>query len=247
VKGLLIVNADDWGYDAPTTDAIRGLWEQGRITSTSAMVYMEDSERAAAIAREVGIPTGLHLNLSEPYSGSPIPADVRERQARLAAKYTGTGLRLRRWVYDPWVRADVEDCIADQLARFLALYGDRPTHLDGHMHAHLSPNVLFARTLSPGTKVRNSLDRTDSRWSPLAFPRRLRRRLLANRFNSTERLFDATDWRTAFALAKTCSVELMVHPVLRDSSLLLSEEWSSALADKALGSFADLRACAERC
>jgi predicted glycoside hydrolase/deacetylase ChbG (UPF0249 family) len=204
------------------------------------MVYMEDSERAAAIAREVGIPTGLHLNLSDPYSGSPIPADVRERQARLLRKYRGSRLRLRRWLYDPWARLDVEACLNDQFERFVALYGEEPTHLDGHRHAHLSPNVLLARTIPVGTKIRTSLAQSSALSSPLALPRSIRQRLLKRRFTSTDWLFDAADWRGALSLAESSTVELMVHPALRDRSLLLSEEWSTALAGRRLGSFADL-------
>jgi hypothetical protein len=51
VSGLLIVNADDWGGSEATTDAILATFEAGRITSTSGMVHMPDSDRAAEIAR----------------------------------------------------------------------------------------------------------------------------------------------------------------------------------------------------
>src|SRR5438034_11191976 len=62
---MLIVNADDWGRTAAETDAALACFSQGRITSVSAMVFMADSERAARIALEHGIPVGLHLNFTE--------------------------------------------------------------------------------------------------------------------------------------------------------------------------------------
>jgi chitin disaccharide deacetylase len=47
---LLIVNADDWGANAATSNAIRECWEARAVTSTSGMVFMADSKRAAQLA-----------------------------------------------------------------------------------------------------------------------------------------------------------------------------------------------------
>jgi len=61
---MLIINADDWGRSRTETDAALQCYEKGRITSASAMVFMEDSERAADIAKENQVDVGLHLNFS---------------------------------------------------------------------------------------------------------------------------------------------------------------------------------------
>ena len=45
---MLTVNADDWGRSRAETDAALQCHGKKRITSVSAMVFMEDSERAAA-------------------------------------------------------------------------------------------------------------------------------------------------------------------------------------------------------
>src|SRR5258708_25144263 len=58
--GVLIVNADDWGRDYETTARTLECALHGTISSVSAMVFMQGSERAAAIARERGIDAGLH-------------------------------------------------------------------------------------------------------------------------------------------------------------------------------------------
>src|SRR2546426_10477618 len=50
--GLLIMNADDWGRDRQTTDRTFECVLRGTVSSVSAMVFMEDSERAATI--EIG-------------------------------------------------------------------------------------------------------------------------------------------------------------------------------------------------
>src|SRR5437868_14435949 len=40
------LNADDWGRSGAETDAALRCYKGGRITSVSAMVFMQDSERA---------------------------------------------------------------------------------------------------------------------------------------------------------------------------------------------------------
>ena len=44
---MLIINADDWGRSVAETNAALRCYEEARITSASAMVFMADSERAA--------------------------------------------------------------------------------------------------------------------------------------------------------------------------------------------------------
>ena len=55
---MLIFNADDWGRSVAESDAALKCCKGGRITSVSAMVFMEDSERAAKIAQEQGLDIG---------------------------------------------------------------------------------------------------------------------------------------------------------------------------------------------
>src|ERR1700733_15144672 len=83
-SGCLIVNADDWGRDIPTTDRIRECFEAQAISSASAMVFMADSERAARIARQGSFDCGLHLNFTTPFAGSNVPARLAEHQSRIA-------------------------------------------------------------------------------------------------------------------------------------------------------------------
>jgi chitin disaccharide deacetylase len=231
--GLLIVNADDLGYDAPTTDAIVDCFARRRITSATAMVYMADSGRAARVARDAGIPVGLHLNLSEPYTEPGVPGEVNERQARLARRFDGRALRVRRLVYDPTIGRDLDVCIRDQLGCFEELYGRPPTHLDGHRHAHVSPNVLRSPAIPDAIRIRNALD-TD-RGGMLEPVRRARRSLIERRFTTTDHCFDFTDRQRALELAQSATVELVVHPALRDGDVLLSDEWGRALEGLRLG------------
>src|SRR5580765_7833275 len=78
--GLLIVNADDWGRDLRTSQMMHDCVRLGAVSSVSAMVFMEDSERAAEVARKEGIDTGLHLNFTTPFSGNPGSALVTHQE-----------------------------------------------------------------------------------------------------------------------------------------------------------------------
>lgn len=211
------------------------------------MVHMADSRRAAALAGERALPLGLHLNLVEPFDDPQAPAAVRDRQLRLAARLRRR--RLRHWVYDPSLRRDVEASLDDQLDCFRALYGAEPTHVDGHEHAHLLANVLLARSLPAGTKLRTSAQPGGAGAAGLA--RRARGRLIARRFCTPDHFFAIRGIEPAFGgsgieraleLSEHSSVEVMVHPGVPDElALLRSARWSSLLEGRPLGSYAALR------
>src|SRR5258708_35665539 len=82
--GLLIVNADDWGQDHESTERTFECLVRGTVSSVSAMVFMEDSVRAAAMACESGIDAGLHLNFTAPFSSPNCPAQLDKRQRELS-------------------------------------------------------------------------------------------------------------------------------------------------------------------
>lgn len=253
--GLLIVNADDLGFGQAETDAILECFARGAITSTTALVWMPDSVRAAELARTAGIPVGLHLNLIEPFSAADVPPRVAETQARVVAR-----LRSRRaatQLYHPTWARDFEQCIADQLARFKELYGRPPTHVDGHQHMHLAFNALFARALRSVGKCRRPVNRTT-----LESPRHKRvARALVDRLVRVR--FATTDWCMSIRplhpelggsgiaqelhRAEHGSLELLVHPGYADERAVLeSPDWGVLLAAYRLGSFEDLPPRTER-
>jgi predicted glycoside hydrolase/deacetylase ChbG (UPF0249 family) len=249
-RGLLIVNADDWGYDEETTKAIADCHTAGGVTSTTAMMFMRGSKPAASLAREnprLGI--GLHLNLIEEYSDLSTPEEIRARQRRLVGYFRKQ--RLRRWLYDPLVRRDVNSIIADQLRCFVDLYGRPPTHIDGHHHCHQSANVVLSGAVPPGTKIRNALSDTHRAKGIMGTLRLARRKLVSRRLPSTDYFFSiATVWPTLegpppmeeLALARRASVEVMVHPSFpSERSPLQSAEWVDTLRDFQTGTFDDLQ------
>lgn len=246
---MLIVNADDWGYDEQTTRAIADCHQVGGLTSTTAMVFMAGSEEGASLAGEhpqLGI--GLHLNLFEEYSGDSVPAAVRDRQRCLLDRFQR--MRLRRWVYDPRIRQRVDGVVADQLERFVELYGRRPTHVDGHHHSHMAANVLLSASLPRGTAIRNALSDSDHPNPAKKLLRAARRRLVLSRFRSTDYFFSVeTVWPglagppppEKLDLAHQASVEVMVHPAYpREYGPLQSPEWVETLRRLPTGTFASL-------
>jgi hypothetical protein len=215
---LLIVNADDWGRDPLTTDRTLECVQSGAVTGVSAMVFMEDSERAAAIARERGIEAALHLNLTTAFSERSCPRPLLERQEALARYLRRT--RLSQVVFHPALAHSFADVVAAQLREFRRLYGRDPDRIDGHHHMHLSANVLLARLLPAGTLVRRnfSFGAGEKSLANVLY-RRLVDRLLARRHRLVDFFFSLPPLRPAsrlqriFALARDFAVEVETHPV----------------------------------
>ena len=60
----LILNADDFGYDAETNEAIETLLKSERITSVSLLAPAPAAEDAADRAKRLGVSVGVHLCLT---------------------------------------------------------------------------------------------------------------------------------------------------------------------------------------
>jgi hypothetical protein len=239
-RPLLIVTADDLGYDEATTDAILECFAAGAVTCASAMVFMADSERAARLAREHGLPVGLHLNLSEAFTAPAVAPEIARRQARLLPHFTDRGRRLRNWCWDPFVARGVAAATRDQVIEFSRLYGRGPDHVDGHRHVHVCLNVAFTRALAPGRTTRRALRQFDG--GALRGPRRLRQRALDRRARTTDFLVPFSQASPdRLDLARRGSLEVMTHPGLEEErERLLSPAWRDGLAPLQRGDFGDL-------
>jgi len=136
----LIVNADDCGLTESVNDGIFAAHDFGILTS--AYLLANGSAFAHAIASSLhfpGLSLGVHLNLS---SGAPVsdtalvPSLVNERgELCLHPVHLGIGL-LRRRVRLEHIRAELR---AQVIKIFDA--GVTPTHLDGHLHVHVLPQI----------------------------------------------------------------------------------------------------------
>jgi chitin disaccharide deacetylase len=248
-KPILIVNADDFGWNREATDRTLEAFAAGRITSATAMVHMEDSDRAAKLALEAKLPVGLHLNLSDPFTGPAASEGQRARQQAVCRLFSRRP-RLRSWTFDPRIRAQVEGAISDQLERFEQLYGQPPTHLDGHNHVHSCPNVALAAALDPIAKVRDGLWTWPSAHTPMGAARALRRALVSRRFLRTRyflsivplhRELDPDERSERLGLSREASLEVMTHPGFpHEHAFHMSSDWGRLMENLPLGSYRDL-------
>lgn len=214
--GLLIVNADDWGRDRLTTDRTLDCARSGAVSSVSAMVFMEDSERAAAIARAQRMEVGLHLNLTTPFSASGCPGRLVQRQQQLA-RYLRRH-RLSQVVFHPGLMRAFAYVVAAELDEFRRLYGAEPDRVDGHHHMHLCANVLFGGLLPRGTMVRRNFSfQVGEKSLGNVLYRRLLDRVVARRHCVVDFFFslaplEACRLRQIFDLARRFVVEVETHP-----------------------------------
>ena len=216
--GLLIINADDWGRDRETTERTFECILRGAVSSVSAMVFTEDSERAAAIARERGIDAGLHLNFTMPFSSQNCPAPLMERQCELGRHLSRH--RLSQLVFYPSLARSFEYVVSAQIDEFCRLYGAAPRRLDGHHHMHLCANVLLGRLLPPETVIRRNFSFQPGEKSfGNRFYRKVVDRMLAQRHRLTDYFFSLPPLEPPgrleriFSLARRFVVEVETHPL----------------------------------
>ena len=242
---MLIVNADDLGRCKAATDAVTSCYANGRVTSASAMVFMENSERAAA-ALGGGLDVGLHVNFSEQFSAKLVPDLVRLEHDRIR-RFLGVN-RYALLMFNPLLVRQFELVFAAQLAEFVRLYGREPSHFDGHQHLHLATNMLVQRILPLGAKVRRSFSFRHgeksfvNRWYRSAVDRSLKRR-----HRVTDYFYSLSDYLTpdrlqpVIALAEQSDVELMVHPQRpTEYAFLMSDAYFEALSHVRLAGYASL-------
>jgi hypothetical protein len=191
------------------------------------MVFMEDSKRAAAIACEQGIGTGLHLNFTTPFSEPGIPTQLIEHQQRLA--YYLCRHRLAQVVYHPGLASSFKYVVVAQLQEFARLYGAEPARLDGHHHMHLCSNVLLGGLLPPGTLVRRNFSFQPGEKSLCnRLYRKIADRILARHHRLTDFFFSLpplnppSRLERILSLASEFTVEVETHPVNPDEYRFLT-------------------------
>jgi predicted glycoside hydrolase/deacetylase ChbG (UPF0249 family) len=243
---MLIINADDWGRTRAETEAAWECWRGGSVTSVSAMVFMEDSERAAEVARDHAIDAGLHLNLTEPFTGASVPASLSLPFALISRFLTRS--KYSQVIYHPLLRRAFRDVCQAQLKEFHRIYSAWPSHLDGHQHMHLCANILWGGILPRGAKVRRSFSFWPKEKS--ALNRGYRSWVdwqLARRHRLTDFFFDLSQSQEGgrldrvAALSAQFAVELMTHPIRpREFRCLMEQYQPGWWTDVKLASYASL-------
>jgi hypothetical protein len=214
----IIVNADDWGRDVPTTDRSLECVLQGAVSSVSAMVFMEDSERAANLATMHCVDAGLHLNFTLAYSALYCPARLMEHQGKIA-RFLNTH-RLASAIYHPGLATSFEYVDKRQFEEYERLYGSWANRVDGHHHMHLCANVARHQLIPSGAIVRRNLSfgPGEKGYVNRAYRRR-QDRALARRHRMTDFFFDLQPLESRHRLAGIVElatrfdVEVETHPI----------------------------------
>lgn len=216
---MLILNADDWGRDPQTTDRIHDCVKHRTLSSVSAMVFMEDSERSAALARESGIDAGLHLNFTTGFTGSRCPSVLFEHQRRVS-KFLSMH-NSAQVLFHPGLVPSFDYVVKAQCEEYAELYGVAPERFDGHHHMHLCANVLIQGLLPKGKTVRRHFSFRPGQKSVLnRWYRGFVDRMLARHHLLTDYFFSIVPFdapgrlRDIFSLAEDSTVEVETHPAV---------------------------------
>ncbi|WP_419210430.1 chitin disaccharide deacetylase [Providencia manganoxydans] len=130
MPSLLIINADDFGLSKSVNYGIVDAHRYGVVTSTTAMMNMQNIQHAAELA--IQVPTlaiGMHFVLT---TGTPLtvmPTLTREG-------------KLGKWLWELEAEGQLplDEIMAElnaQYQRFNDVFGRPPSHIDSHHHIHM--------------------------------------------------------------------------------------------------------------
>jgi len=243
---MIIINADDLGRNKISTDNSLICFKNNRITSASAMVFMADSQRAAELALENGLNTGLHLNFTLKFDGDSISSKLLERQQCIVSFLRRS--KYRPIFYNPFLKRDFEYVYNAQYEDYVRLYNKIPSHIDGHHHMHLCTNMIIDRLISEGSKVRRSFTFSAGEKMFLnRFYRNIVDSLLKSRYTCTDLFFCFSQNQSTerllyiVMLAKYQIVEVMVHPERKkEFECLMSNEYFNLISLVQTGNYSML-------
>jgi predicted glycoside hydrolase/deacetylase ChbG (UPF0249 family) len=243
---MVIITADDYGKDARTSDNILKCGFARRVSCASAMVFMDDSVRAASMSKGAGIEFGLHVNVTAPFTSGAVSPAIRSHQAR-TIRYLNS-LSLAQVLTNPFLAGSFRTVFEAQVDEFRRLYGAPPAFYNGHHHMHLCANILSGGLLPAGARIRGTFtfERGEKGLANQWYRRRLQR-LISRTYCSTGGFYtiapvsDARRVSSLLQRGQTEDVEIEVHPELdEETEFLLSERFGDLLVGTRLCAFTDL-------
>ena len=237
----LIVNADDFGYSESVNDAIKVLFANRRLTSSTIMMNQVATDDAVSYAnQQKHRQFGLHLNLDEGnFLSNP------ERKLKFAVNYRNLSLEfLEENLFDYWKEIDEQIRIATTAFHV--------THLDGHHHIHTFPlfwyPVMRAAQQNSIPAIRNAYTYFANDRFPKKLMKNFFRKLVAARCIRTTDYFFSIDYFMSnldkvLKLPVSSTIELMCHPDIskpKDFNTLMSKEFAEILQKFNCISFVDI-------
>lgn len=232
---MIIITADDYGKNVHATDSILACFRNERITSASAMVFMEDSERAAMLALQTDLEIGLHLNFTMQLTADRLSPNIREHHNRVVSYLTKN--KVAQIIYNPFLARSFNFLFLSQHEEFLRLYGRQPDFYNGHHHMHLCANMLLQNLIPRGARTRRTF--TFNRGEKNVFNRLYRCLLdsiVTDKYISTDSFYSILPVHNYKRLqdivnqATRDNVEIEVHPEnSEEMEFLLSDKYQQLL------------------
>jgi len=243
---MLIITADDFGIDKQATDSILFSYKTGRITSISAMVFMQDSMRASEMASGLDVEIGFHLNLTLPLSGSDVNSKLLEHQHVVASFLLSS--KFTQIIYNPLLRKSFDFVFKAQEEEFYRLYERAPAFYNGHHHMHLCANIILGKYLPRKIPIRRTFTFAWGEKDPFnIIYRRLLDHYISRRYISSDAFYslgpveEFEKIKKIIRLSEIKNIELMVHPNRKEEfQFLQSDDYLKLISDKDLGHFSDL-------
>ena len=134
---LLAVNADDAGLHRDTDDAILRCANQGIVRNATVIVNGPTAETFCRRAADAGIDLGLHLNLTLGPAMAGPASTVTDAEGNFPQPKSVIWHRAMAGELD---YNEIKAEVSAQVHAFLSMVPD-PSHVDGHNHVHLFPQV----------------------------------------------------------------------------------------------------------
>lgn len=158
---LIVINADDLGWNEHRDKGIFELFESGKITSCSVAMNGYHALQAISHARQKNYPLGLHINLTE---GILVDKTDQEHNSLVhLSTYIYDESGVTNWLYvmhgkfgfrqllelNKIKKSDIIREIRAQINLFIKTYGRLPTHIDSHQHINTIPEIasILARIM----------------------------------------------------------------------------------------------------
>jgi predicted glycoside hydrolase/deacetylase ChbG (UPF0249 family) len=242
----IVINADDFGYDADTVRATIACFEQGALTSASIMANMPETGRAIEYAKaHPQFSFGVHLTWVSTGSERPMsdPATVPalcDEQGRLLSFYEVRRRAMKRAIPPEQIERETTAQIA-----FVRDQGVPISHVDSHQHVHkFGPFLSVLQTVLPRFGIRRVRTVQDTYLKPkptslIYWLGGLWHRRIASSFTTTQHMFMATclaDMQRLDQLVPRLrgeSIEVGVHPGYAEAWRVAEREGATAFAQKA--------------
>lgn len=243
---MLIVTADDFGKTIISTDRILECYRRKRISCTSAMVFMDDSTRAASLAIETNLEVGLHLNFSQTFTFDGLSPKLCTHHEKVKAYLNKK--KLFQAIYNPFLNKSFYYLFQAQKDEFQRIYSRSPSFYNGHHHMHLCANVLISQLIPKGSRLRTTFTfKLGEKKFLNILCRQLLKSYISRNFISTNCFFSIDPVQDHERLIKIidCAaqkdVEIEVHPENSEQFwFLLSDQYKNLIKAVKIGNFNQL-------